>query len=101
MAKEILDIYVEQGFRFIFDMDYNTYDGEDLEDTNDVYFENKSIGKKQFTVLNNTLYLELTESDTNKISSNLESYTIYAIEKLTSIKNKLLSGRIHLDIKGQ
>lgn len=101
MAKEILDIYVEQGFRFIFDMDYNTYDGEDLEDTNDVYFENKSIGKKQFTLVNNTLYLELTESDTNKISSNLESYTIYAIEKLTSIKNKLLSGRIHLDIKGQ
>ena len=101
MAKEILDIYVEQGFSFGFDMDYNTYNGEDLEDTNDVYFENKSIGTKQFIVVNNTLYLELTESDTIKISSNLETYTVYAIDKLTSVKNKLLSGRIHLDKKGQ
>ena len=48
MAKEILDIYIEQGYSFDFDLDYNTYDGQDLEDVNDVYFKNKSKKLKIF-----------------------------------------------------
>lgn len=101
MAKEILDIYIEQGYSFDFDLDYNTYDGQDLEDVNDVYFKNKSIGVKQFSVIDNSLYLTLTKTDTDKLLTNLETYVVYAKDKLTGIDYKLISGRIHLDMEGK
>lgn len=97
MAKEILDIYVEQGYPYDFDLDFNSIDGTDLENDYTCYFVNDSIGSKQFEVINNRYNMVLTSEDTGKLINNLEQYTIYAYEIVTGKKNKLLSGRIHLD----
>lgn len=99
MAKEIIDIYVEQGYSYNFDLDFNLFDGTDLEDEYSCYFYNKSIGEKQYLVLDNVFKLTLSETDTGKVSKNLEEYSVYARDNSTGTKEKLLSGRIILDKK--
>ena len=97
MAKEILDIYVEAGYPYNFDIDFNTDTGVDLEGDYTCWFENKHIGKKQYSVVDNTFKLTLTSEDTGKLIENLEEYVVYAIQSSNAEPNKLLSGRIVLD----
>lgn len=99
MAKEIIDIYIEQGYEYPFNLDLNLFNGENLEYENDCYFECVSIGKKQFSVLNDYYTLTLSEADTGKLNNNLEPYTVYIQNTSTQKYEKLLSGRIHLDRK--
>lgn len=97
MAKEILDIYVEQGYPYDFTLDYNTVDGSNLESSHTCYFFSNSIGIKQFSIVDNKYSLVLGPEDTGKLTNNLEAYNIYAYETSTGTKLKLLSGRIILD----
>lgn len=99
MAKEIIDIYIEKGYPYPFDIDFNTEDGLDLESEYTCWFENKDIGLKQFSVIDNTFKLILTQEDTGKLESNLEDYVVYAQKISTSEYEKLLSGRIIIDEK--
>jgi hypothetical protein len=99
MAKEIIDIYVEQGYSYNFDLDFNLFDGTDLEDEYTCYFYNESIGEKQYSAIDNVFKLTLSESDTGKVQANLEEYVVYAIDSSTGSKEKLLSGRIIIDKK--
>ena len=97
MAKEILDIYVEQGYPYDFDLDFNASDGSNLESSHTCYFFSNSIGIKQFSIVDNKYNLVLGAEDTGKLVNNLEAYDIYAYETSTGSKIKLLSGRIILD----
>ena len=99
MAKEIIDIYVEQGYPYSFDLDFNLYDGTDLENDYTCTFYNKNIGYKNFTNTGGYFSLVLTFEDTGKIVNNLENYVVYVTKISNSNKSKLLSGRIHLDKK--
>ena len=99
MAKELIDIYVEQGYPYDFTLDFNDTYGNDLENDYTTYFYNKSIGTKSFSVILSAYTLALSAEDTGKISSNLEEYSVYAVNNTTSDKSKLLSGRIILDKK--
>ena len=99
MAKEIIDIYIEQGYPYNFDLDFNLFDGSNLEDDYTCYFYSESIGTKQYTTTNNMFELTLSEADTNRLEMNLENYSVYVVNNQTSIEEKLLSGRIHLDKK--
>lgn len=99
MAKEIIDIYVEQGYPYNFDLDFNLFDGSNLEDDYTCYFYSDSIGTKEYDVEDNIFKLTLSEADTSKLDNNLENYVVYVINTQTSTKEKLLSGRIHLDRK--
>lgn len=99
MAKEILDIYVEQGYPYEFSIDLNTTDGVDLEPDYTAYFYNEDIGTKTFEVLANTYRLVLSSEDTGKITENLTKYVVYAVNNSTTEKDKLLTGRIVLDKK--
>ena len=99
MAKEILDIYVEQGYPYNFDIDFNLFDGTDLENDYTCVFYNSSIGSKNYSVVSNTFKLTLSKEDTGKITKNLETYVVYATETATGLTDKLLSGRIILDKK--
>ena len=101
MSKEILDVYIEQGYEYVFDINLNDVDNNDLEGGYECYFESNSIGKKQYTVVNNMFRLTLSESDTSKLTTNLEKYNIYAKKISTGKYDKLLSGRMHIDFKGQ
>lgn len=100
MSKEILDIYIEQGYEYVFDINLNDINDEDLEPEYECYFESNSIGKKTYTVDTNIFKLTLSESDTSKLAANLEKYTVYAKKISTGKYEKLLSGRIHVDNKG-
>lgn len=101
MAKEILDIYIEQGYPYEFELDMNSEQDEDLEDLYTCYFYCDSIGSKPFSVVNNAYVLILSGIDTNKLDTNLEDYVVYVVNNTTSIENKMLSGRIILDKKGR
>jgi hypothetical protein len=48
MAKEILDIYVEVGYPYEYLLDFNLFDGTDLENNYTCWFYNKHINSKQF-----------------------------------------------------
>ena len=97
MAKEIIDIYIEQGYEYQFSLDFNLFDNSDLESQFTCKFYNSSIGYKTFTNTGSSYYLALTAEDTSKISNNLEEYEVYVTEINSSISSKLLSGRIHID----
>lgn len=97
MAKELLDIFIEQGYPYEFDLDFNEIDGDDLEDAYDCFFDNESTGNKQFSVFDNKYTLTLTKEDTGKIKTNNQQYVVYVIDKLTGNYAKLLSGRIVLE----
>lgn len=99
MAKEIIDIYVEQGYPYSFDLDFNLYDGTDLENDYTCYFYNEYIGTKTYSVLTGKYVLTLTSEDTGKIVNNLSKYVVYTVNNTTSEKDKLLTGRIVLDKK--
>lgn len=99
MAKEILDIYVEQGYPYTFDLDFNATDGSDLEDGYNTYFYNEYIGTKTFSIVTGKYSLTLTAEDTGKLLNNLSNYVIYAVNTTTSDKEKLLTGRIVVDKK--
>lgn len=99
MSKEILDIYVEQGYEYIFDLNLNDINDDDLEPLYECYFECNSIGKKTYTIEDNMFKLTLSESDTNKLTTNLEKYVVYAKKIATGKYEKLLTGRIHIDSK--
>ena len=101
MAKEIIDIYIEQGYEYDFVLDYNLASGGDLESDYTCYFHNDSVGTKQFSVISGSYSLTLTEEDTGKITNNLESYVVYVQHNTTQKHEKLLSGRIHLDKKAR
>lgn len=99
MAKEIIDIYIEQGYEYQFSLDFNLFDDSDLESEYTCKFYNDNIGYKTFTNTGSSYYLVLTAEDTGKISSNLEEYEVYVTERNSGISSKLLSGRIHIDRK--
>lgn len=100
MAKEILDIYIEQGYPYEFNLDFNNVDGSDLENSYTCYFENNSIGKKQYAVIDNRFDLTLSSIDTDKLKDNMENYVVYVVRNTDSTDiNKLLTGRIILDKK--
>lgn len=100
MSKEILDVYIEQGYEYVFDVNLNDIYDNSLEPYYNCYFESSSIGTKQYTVDSDMFRLTLSETDTGKITDNLEKYTIYAKSISTGKYDKLLAGRIHLDKKG-
>lgn len=97
MAKAILDLFIEKGYPYVLNLDMNDVNGEDLENDYSCYFENDSIGLLQFTVSDDRYHLEMSETDTNKLTSNLQEYVVYTINTLDSKPAKLLSGRIHID----
>lgn len=97
--KEIIDIYVEPSYSYNFDLDFNLFDGTDLENDYTCYFYSDSIGTKQYATEDNMFKLTLSEADTGKLLNNLEDYVVYAINNLTSEKDKLLTGRIIIDKK--
>lgn len=97
--KELIDIYIEQGYPYDYQLNFDLYDGSDLEGDYNCYFYTKSIGIKQFSAVADIFNLTLTKEDTGKIVTNLESYVVYVIEKSTSEESKLVSGRIHIDNK--
>ena len=99
MAKEILDIYIEQGYEYQFSLDFNLFDNSDLESQFTCKFYNSSIGYKTFTNIGSSYSLALTAEDTGKISNNLEVYEVYVTEIATGISSKLLNGRIIIDRK--
>lgn len=97
MAKEILDLYIEQGYEYPLNLDFNASDGSDLETDYTCFFESPSIGTKQFSVISNAFSLTLSEADTSKLTTNLEEYVVYAYNITNGTYDKLLSGRIHVD----
>lgn len=104
MAKEILDIYIEQGYPYEFELDFNATDNSDLESIYNCYFYNSNIGTKTFSIGasangSDMFILTLSGLDTNKLINNLEEYVVYVSEIATNTESKLLTGRIHLDNK--
>lgn len=103
MSAQVTDIYIEQGYPYVFDIDFNLYSGEDLENNYECYFYNSKIGTKQFSKEFNepseqyVYTLELSSTDTSKVITNLTEYSVYAIDNITNKESKLLTGRIHLD----
>lgn len=97
MAKEILDIYVEKGYEYEFNLNFNSDTGTDLEPEYDCWFESSSIGVKQYTVLDNMFKLTLSATDTNKLTTNLEKYAVYVNNISSGVYSKLLTGRIHVE----
>lgn len=101
MAKEILDIYVEPGYRYEFNLNFDTVTGVDLEPDYTCYFNCASIGELQFTHNTTSKHYELliSEANTAKLLSNLEEYSVYVKKTADNKYDKLLSGRIHTDNK--
>ena len=97
MAKEISDIYVEKGYEYEFNLNFNSDTGTDLEPEYDCWFESSSIGVKQYTVLDNMFKLTLSATDTNKLTTNLEKYAVYVNNISSGVYSKLLTGRIHVE----
>lgn len=97
MAKEILNIYVEKGYEYIFDLNFNSEEGNDLESQYVCWFESSSIGQKQYTVSDNMFKLTLSAIDTNKLTTNLEKYSVYVNNISSGVHSKLLTGRIHVE----
>lgn len=97
MAKEILDIYVEKGYEYEFNLNFNSDTGTDLEPEYECWFESPSIGTKQYTVSEYMFKLTLSASDTNKLTTNLEKYAVYVNNISSGIHSKLLTGRIHVE----
>lgn len=94
-----MDLFIEKGYPYTFNLDMNNTDGADLEGDYYCYFECSSIGKLQFGVANNRYELEISEVNTNKLVNNLEEYVVYVVKKSNSKPEKLLTGRIHVDEK--
>lgn len=101
MAKEILDIYVEPGYRYEFNLNFDTVTGVDLEPDYTCYFNCASIGELQFThnTTSEQYELVISEANTAKLLSNLEEYSVYVKKTADNKYDKLLSGRIHTDNK--
>ena len=101
MAKEILDIYVEPGYSYEFNLNFDTVTGVDLEPDYTCYFNCASIGELQFTHNTTSKHYELliSEANTAKLLSNLEEYSVYVKKTADNKYDKLLSGRIHTDNK--
>lgn len=97
MAKEIIDIYIEQGYPYVFDLNFDLYDGTSLESDYTAYFECDSLGSKTFSVTGDIYTLIFTEEDTQLLATNLEEYVVYVVHNTTSEKDKVLSGRIVVD----
>lgn len=97
MAREVLDLYIEQGYAEDITLDFNLSDGTDLESDYNAYFYNANIGTKQFSIVGSAYYLQLTSEDTGKLVDNLEPYTVYSIKISNGVKDKLLTGRIVLN----
>ena len=99
MAKIITDLFIEQGYPYDLNLDYNAADGENLETSYTCYFYSPSIGSKQFSVVNNAYSLTLSKTDTAKLIDNLEEYVVFTVKSSDLSEEKLMSGRIHRDIK--
>ena len=99
MAKEILDLFIEQNYPYELTLDFNASDGTDLETDYTCTFYSPSIGEKTFSVVTSAYYLELSAIDTNKLTTNMEEYTVYVTKIADSKKDKILSGRIVVDMK--
>lgn len=97
MAKEILDIYVEKGYEYEFNLNFNSDTGIDLEPEYECWFESSSIGTKEYTVSENMFKLTLSASDTSKLTTNLEKYAVYVNNISSGVHSKLLTGRIHVE----
>jgi hypothetical protein len=99
MAKAILDIYIEQGYPYPFNLDMNDADGVDLEADYSCYFYCVTIGVLPFSVVGNRYELVISGINTAKVISNLDEYVVYTVKTSDSSEDKLLSGRIHSDAK--
>ena len=99
MARTILDINVEAGYPYDFNIDMNDSDGLDMEDDYACYFECDSIGQLQFSVSNNSYALSISKENTDKLLTNMEKYTVYTIKTVGGAYSKLLEGRIHINNK--
>lgn len=97
--KEIIDIYIEPSYTYNFDLDFNLFDGTNLEDDYSCYFYSSSIGTKNYIVEDDIFKLTLSEADTGKLSNNLEEYVVYSQNNNTTEKEKLLTGRIIINKK--
>ena len=101
MPKEILDIYVEPGYEYPFNLNFDTVTGTDLEPDYSCYFKSASIGELQFThnATSEQYELIISEANTAKVLLNLEEYAVYVKKTADNKYDKLLSGRIHIDNK--
>lgn len=99
MAKALLDISIEQGYPYLFTLNMDNSDGEDLENDYTCYFECESIGQLQFSVDVDKYSLTISKEDTGRLENNLEEYVVYIIKTADGEYEKLLSGRIHVDKK--
>ena len=99
MAKVISDISIEQGYLYLFNLNLDDSDGNDLESDYSCWFECESIGKLQFIVDSGRYTLTIPANQTVKLVSNLEEYVVYTIRTSDNTYDKLLTGRIHIDSK--
>lgn len=99
MAKVILDISIEQGYPYLFVLNVDDSDGNDLENDYTCWFECESIGKLQFSVDVDKYSLTISKEDTGRLETNLEDYVVYTIKTSDGSYEKLAGGRIHVDKK--
>jgi len=99
MAKAILDISIEQGYPYLFVLNMDDSDGNDLENDYTCWFECDSIGKLQFGVDIDKYSLTISKEDTGRLDTNLEEYVVYTVKTSDGTYDKLLSGRMHIDAK--
>ena len=99
MAKVISDISIEAGYPYLFNLNMDDADGNDLENDYTCWFECESIGKLQFSVDSDKYTLTISKENTGKLVENLEEYVVYTIKTTDGTYDKLLSGRMHIDKK--
>lgn len=92
-----MDLFIDVGYPYDLNINMNTAAGTDLEQDYSCYFECDSIGQLQFTVANSRYELEISATDTDKLTTMHEEYVVYAIKTADSKPEKLLSGRIYID----
>lgn len=99
MSRIIKDLNIEAGYPYEFNLDMNDALGVDLEGDYACYFECASVGRLQFSVVNNAYILTISKENTDKLLTNLEEYTVHTIKTVGGAYDKILQGRIHINDK--
>lgn len=99
MSNSILDLYISEGYPYQMSVSLNDEDDIDLESNYTCWFNSSSIGTLQFTFVTDRWQLEMSSTDTAKLTDSIEEYVVYAINISSGKKRKLISGRIRVDDK--
>ena len=99
MARAIQDLFINQGYNYYFSIDLEDSVGLDIEVDYTCYFECDSIGKLEFSVVDDRYELIISGSNTDKLETQLEEYVVYVTATIDGEYDKLLGGRIHIDEK--